>query len=126
MEVHAEKHYPQEHQSFIDHSNQSLLVDHPPIIFESFETGDNYDHNFENNLDEEDDDDDFVADLLQLDIHSFDNNATCDLLNANYVYQPPPQGSQCYNLRVEDQREGTDFGVLRTPRAHFGPIMDLT
>ena len=91
FEAHAQKHHHQERQSFIDRSNHSLLVDHPPIIFESLENGDHWDHNFENNLDEDDDDDEFVAELLELDIPSLDNNATCDLVNANYAYQPPPQ-----------------------------------
>ncbi len=59
VEVHAEKHHPQEWQSFIKSSNQSLLMDHPPIISDSLETGDNYDHNFENNVAEDDDDDVF-------------------------------------------------------------------
>ena len=96
------KKHPQEHQSFIDRSNQSLLVDHPPIIFDSLETGDHWDHNYENQFDEEDDDDEFVEDLLELDIPAQDTQYTCDIVINNYVYEPPPQGSQCCSLNEFD------------------------
>ncbi len=112
MEVHAEKHHPQEWQSFLNGSNQPLFVDHPPIILGSLEAGDNTlnpkpidslyvennDHNYENILDKDYDEIDFILDLLELDIPSLDNNTMCGLMITNYVYQPPPPGSQCYNL----------------------------
>ncbi len=84
------RYHPQEHQAFIDRFNQSLLVDHPPNIFDSLETGEHWDHNYENNLDKDDDGNEFVAELLDLDIPSLDNHASCDLVNDNYVYEPPP------------------------------------
>ena len=83
----------------------------PPIILKSLETtdntlnlphsglvlvGDNANNGY--TLGEIEDETEFVSDLLELDLHSLNNNAMYQIVDANYVYQPPPPGSWCINL----------------------------
>ena len=85
IEAHAEKHYYEEQQSSLDGSNQSSFMDHPPIILDSLETGDNTlnpepidllhvennDHNYGNTLDKDDDEIDLFQTSLNWIFHLF-------------------------------------------------------
>ena len=106
IEAHAERCHSEEQQSFVDSYNQSFFVEPPPIILKSLETtdntlnlphsglvlvGDNANNGY--TLGEIEDETEFVSDLLELDLHSLNNNAMYQIVDANYVYQPPPPGS---------------------------------